>query len=75
MIEKGLTEEAILEELFLAALSRYPSDREKEAILVTLHEFNPEEVSRPEDGKKQRRQLYEDLFWAILTGREFLFNH
>ena len=65
----------LLEELFLAALSRYPSDREKEAILVTLHEFIPAEVSQPEDEKKQRRQLYEDLFWAILTGREFLFNH
>jgi hypothetical protein len=75
MLEKGLAEESVLEELFLAALSRYPSDREKEAILVTLHEFTPAEVSQPEDEKKQRRQLYEDLFWAILTGREFLFNH
>jgi hypothetical protein len=22
-----------------------------------------------------RREIFEDLFWAVLTGREFLFNH
>ncbi len=22
-----------------------------------------------------RREVFEDLFWSVLTGREFLFNH
>ena len=27
------------------------------------------------DGPQARREALEDLFWAVLTGREFLFNH
>jgi hypothetical protein len=27
------------------------------------------------DKQTTRRELLEDLFWAVLTGREFVFNH
>ena len=27
------------------------------------------------DSQATRREILEDLFWGVLTGREFLFNH
>jgi hypothetical protein len=27
------------------------------------------------DKQTSRREVLEDVFWAVLTGREFLFNH
>lgn len=55
----------VVETLYLAALSRLPSDREKGPLLEAL-------ASTP-DG--ERRQAIEDLYWSVLTSREFLFNH
>jgi hypothetical protein len=57
--------EKIIEELYLSALSRYPTDAEKTKLLKTLEEA----------GEKERRQVLEDIFWAVLSSREFLFSH
>lgn len=56
---------ALLEELFLTALSRRPSDRELKELTVLL------------DAAKgtEKRLLLEDITWGILSSREFLFNH
>jgi hypothetical protein len=55
----------IIEELYLSALSRYPTDVEMAAQLAVLDEA----------GEAERRAAVEDLFWAVLSSREFLFNH
>ena len=55
----------IIEELYLSALSRYPTDAEKAKLLKTLDEA----------GEKERHQVLEDIFWAVLSSREFLFSH
>jgi hypothetical protein len=55
----------VIEELYLSALSRYPTDEEVAGLLATAGE------SKGDD----RRTLVEDLFWAVLSSREFLFNH
>jgi hypothetical protein len=59
-----------VERIYLAALSRPPSDEE----LRTLSQAMDEAIARggPE---APRRRVLEDLAWAVLTGREFLFNH
>lgn len=54
-----------LEELYLAALSRYPTEQERARLLPELESAKPEE----------KRQMVEDLFWSVLSSREFLFNH
>jgi len=66
-IEKLLKEkpETIVEEAYLNALARYPADGEKEAF---LKEFKATKES-------ELRPLVEDTFWAILSSKEFLFNH
>jgi hypothetical protein len=54
----------IIEELYLSALSRYPTDNEMQQMLDILA-----------SNKDQRRQVVEDMYWAVLSSREFLFNH
>ena len=56
---------ALLDEMFLTALSRFPQDREREELQTMLT------ATMPED----RRQLLEDILWGMLSSREFLFTH
>jgi hypothetical protein len=65
LLADNASPERIIEELYLSALSRYPTDAEKTKLLKTLEEA----------GEKERRQVLEDIFWAVLSSREFLFSH
>lgn len=56
---------AIIEELYLAALSRYPTSEEQEQLLAVL-------AATPDS---EKRAALEDLYWSVLSSREFLFNH
>ncbi len=56
---------ALLDELFLSSLCRYPQQHEQDAMVKLLAE------SKPED----RRILLEDITWSVISSREFLFNH
>jgi hypothetical protein len=53
----------ILEELYLATLSRFPTAEERAATL--------EYLARTSD----RRRAWEDVQWALLNSKEFLFRH
>jgi hypothetical protein len=57
--------EAILEELYLSALSRWPTAEERAKLLAVL----------AEGGEEKPRVLWEDVFWGVLSSREFLFQH
>ena len=59
------SDEEIIEETYLLCLSRPPSDGERER-LIAMFDSTPE---------KERRAAIEDLFWALMTSREFLFQH
>ena len=48
----------------LAAFARWPDETERAAALQYL-------ADRP----KNRRQAFEDLLWALLNSKEFLFDH
>jgi hypothetical protein len=65
LFTSGLPDYRIVEELYLSALSRYPTDGELVQILEVLN-------GAPAD---MRRAALEDVFWAVLSSREFLFNH
>ena len=56
--------EKIINEAYLRCLARHPTDRESKALLAMMLE-----------SKDDRRLAIEDLYWAILSSREFLFNH
>jgi hypothetical protein len=55
----------VVQTLYLAALSRFPTPAECEALVAELRGVEP----------AQRRQAIEDLYWSVLTSREFLFQH
>ena len=57
--------ELIVEEAYLASVSRFPTEAEKRKILDVLAGAK----------ESERRETLEDLFWGLLSSREFLFNH
>ena len=59
------SDEEIIEGTYLLCLSRPPSDGERKR-LIAMFESTPE---------TERRAAIEDLFWALMTSREFLFQH
>jgi hypothetical protein len=65
LLASGKSNEQIIEDAYLAALGRYPTDAERERLLALMNEVDP----------KKRRLAVEDLYWGILSSREFLFNH
>jgi hypothetical protein len=64
MIAAGKSDAEIIDEVYLSALSRHPTEAEKTQLLATLSE-----------GGADRRLLIEDLYWSVLSSTEFLFNH
>jgi hypothetical protein len=63
LIEAGRSPEEIIDELFIRALSRKPSDEER----ASMRELVGESVTD--------RQVYEDIFCSLLQTTEFGFNH
>ncbi len=66
-VAQGVSDAEAVERLFVLALARKPTDSEQERFAELLTEAE-------QDGTGCRQSL-EDLFWAVLTSREFLFNH
>jgi hypothetical protein len=64
----------ILEGLTKAALGRVPTDAERTRLLPVLRDA-AEGAADPKARAAARRQAIEDLYWAILTSKEFIFNH
>jgi hypothetical protein len=70
----GLSDSRILEHLTLSAYSRYPSEDEKTQWTKLLADSKPVKGTT-EKMRDARRQALEDMAWAMLTSKEFLFNH
>ena len=54
-----------MEDAFIAGLSRLPSDAERMRFASALQASDV----------KEKRLALEDVYWALLSSREFLFNH
>lgn len=69
------SDEEKLRELYLIAYSREPDA--KELALAKSHLEKPRKAAdgQPLDAVKSKRQGYEDILWAVLNTKEFLFNH
>ena len=73
-LKLGLSDARILDHIFLSAFGRHPTDSEQENILQRMKAARLE--TGPEQAKlSARREVLEDLMWALLTKKEFLFNH
>lgn len=58
-----LSEAEIVEEIYLTALSRLPTDSERSLMMEAL------------SASDNRRKAIEDLMWTVLNLKEFVFNH
>ncbi len=73
-IKLGLSDAKILDHLFLSAYSRYPTDAEKQPMLEALRKARTMAGSADVQ-REARRQALDDMMWATLTSKEFLFNY
>ena len=65
LVAAHASDEQIIEDAYLAALSRYPTDKEKRQIRDVLQDATGAD----------RRKLLEDFYWGLLSSNEFLFDH
>ena len=65
LLQREESDGPIIQQLYLAALSRLPSQREQTELEGALEQI----------GAPLRRQAFADLTWALLTSREFAYNH
>ena len=65
LLASKLTNEKIIEEAYLTALTRLPTERETTKATAMLA------IAKPDD----RRTTLEDIFWSLMGSKEFLFNH
>jgi hypothetical protein len=90
LLKSDKSDDQILEELFLATLSRFPSAAEKKffadhraARKASVPQRTPEETSGKKKGKKiapapaptEREASFADALWALINTREFIVNH
>ena len=69
------SDEEKLRELYLTAFAREPDADEIALAKSHIEKPRKDAAGQPLDAAKSRRQGYEDIFWAILNTKEFLFNH
>jgi hypothetical protein len=58
-----LTDKEVVDELFLATLTRFPTAKEKVEAVAALA------------GAKNRAEAVQDVAWALINTREFILNH
>lgn len=63
LLEQGKTPALVIDHLYRATLSRQPTQAELDRVLKMV-----------ESSEKQNEAL-EDVFWALLNSKEFIFNH
>ncbi len=63
LVDANLPDDKIIETLYVRALSRKPTDNEAKGLI---------EKMAPDENKAE---YFEDVFWALLNSKEYLFNH
>jgi len=62
LLKSGRSDRDVVEELFLAALLRLPSEEELAGVEALA-------------SRRPRQQAMEMLLWALISSREFAYNH
>ncbi len=64
-----------IRELYLAAFSREPAADEVRIAETHLLKPRTDAAGKPLDSQRAKRNGYEDLLWALLNTKEFIYNH
>ena len=63
MLDQEMSPKEIINEVFMRSLARKPTSTELDALLAQVQ------------SQKNKKAALEDIFWAVLNSREFVFNH
>jgi hypothetical protein len=63
MLAENSSHDEIIDELYFRCLTRNPTEAERAGLIAEIA------------ATKNKQQALEDIFWAILNSREFVFNH
>src|SRR5262249_43818573 len=63
LADSNLSPSQIVDELYLTTLTRFPHDAERQLMLTAF------------DASADRRAATEDVLWALLNSKNFIFNH
>jgi hypothetical protein len=64
-----------IRDMYLVAFARAPRPEELKAALDYLAETRLNSAGQPVDTTKATRENFQDLLWALINSKEFLFNH
>lgn len=73
LLKLGMSDTRMVDQLYLSMFGRYPGTTEKTRATEMLKSARLAKGT-PEAMHEARRQGMEDLMWALLTSKEFLFN-
>lgn len=77
-LKLGLSDARILDHLFLSAYARYPTGPERQQMVAALKASRAAAGAGAVSAEIQRdvrQKALEDMMWAALTSKEFLFNY
>ncbi|MCG8648363.1 MAG: DUF1553 domain-containing protein, partial [Pirellulales bacterium] len=74
-IKQSQQDQEKVNELYLAAFARLPSAQELEHALDYLADVPRGPDGKPINGAKAARENLQDLVWALINTKEFMFNH
>lgn len=75
LTQSGLSEPKRIREIYLVTFSREPTAEEVRIAETHLLKPRTEATGRLLDSQRAKRDGYEDLLWALINTKEFLFNH
>jgi hypothetical protein len=64
LANSDLSDDEIIEELYLNTVSRFPEEVDRQSMLQAFGDLDTD-----------RKAATEDVLWALLNSKEYLFNH